>query len=237
MGVPTEIHEPLYAVRKPLGLVDRVEWLLQGCRNRDVLHVGCADYPLTSERVTDPDFLHRRVTEASATCIGVDLEDEAVSILRAAGFDNVRQANAEHLSTSFGADFDAIVAGEVIEHLPRPGLFFEEAAKVLRPGGRLLVTVPNAFNLMRLIQLLRGREMVHRDHCYYFSAKTLARLASMSGFSLEEVGYTDPLQFARYRPVLTELWRATLRRYPILGQSVVASFAMGDLEARNLVIR
>ena len=41
------------------------------------------------------------------------------------------------------ASFDSIVAGELIEHLDRPWDFLEEAYRVLRPGGHLLITTPN----------------------------------------------------------------------------------------------
>ena len=38
--------------------------------------------------------------------------------------------------------FDTVVAPEVLEHLPEPEQVVREAARVLRPGGRLLMTVP-----------------------------------------------------------------------------------------------
>jgi len=38
--------------------------------------------------------------------------------------------------------FDTVVATEVLEHLPEPEQVVREAARVLRPGGRLLMTVP-----------------------------------------------------------------------------------------------
>lgn len=38
--------------------------------------------------------------------------------------------------------FDAILCTEVLEHLPNPQLALKEFARLLRPGGRLLITAP-----------------------------------------------------------------------------------------------
>ncbi len=54
------------------------------------------------------------------------------------------RANAEK-GLPFRTDsFDGVVATEVLEHLDDPGRMLEEAHRVLRPGGRLFLTTPNA---------------------------------------------------------------------------------------------
>jgi SAM-dependent methyltransferase len=40
------------------------------------------------------------------------------------------------------ASFDRIIASEVLEHVPDDGAAFRELARVLRPGGRMAITVP-----------------------------------------------------------------------------------------------
>lgn len=233
----SEIHESLSSEKPFLGIVDRADYLCAKSEGLDVLHVGCADYPLTLDRMNSEEFLHRRLTRASRSCLGVDLSAEAIEAMKGAGMDNVACGDACALSDQFEAEFDVIVAGEVLEHLPNPGEFMEQAARCLRPQGILVVTVPNAFNCLRLWGLLRGREMVHRDHCYYFSSKTLARLGSLSGFRLREIGYTDPLAYARHHTGITPIWRRMIGRFPVFGQSVVASFAIGsDAEMPHHII-
>lgn len=41
------------------------------------------------------------------------------------------------------ASFDTVISCETVEHLPRPRVAVAEFARVLRPGGRLLLTTPN----------------------------------------------------------------------------------------------
>jgi SAM-dependent methyltransferase len=43
------------------------------------------------------------------------------------------------------ASFDRVIAAEVLEHVPQDGAALAELARVLRPGGRLAVTVPRWF--------------------------------------------------------------------------------------------
>ncbi len=228
MDQNTSIHIPLFSLEPTLGIVERTDFLCRSVAGRRVLHIGCADYPLTIERMTNPDFLHRRLCDAAQYCVGLDASQEALQAMRQTGFTNLIEGDACQLSKTVQEKFDLLVAGEVIEHLSNPGLFFEEAARCLTPGGAILITVPNAFNIFRIFHLLRGREVVHKDHCFYFSAKTLAHLASRSGFVLEKVGYTDPLAGARWRPILSRIWKRFIRRFPVFGQSVVAVLRVGN---------
>jgi SAM-dependent methyltransferase len=51
------------------------------------------------------------------------------------------RANAYHLPFPDGA-FDLVIAAEILEHIPDDRAAIAEAVRVLRPGGRLAVTVP-----------------------------------------------------------------------------------------------
>jgi SAM-dependent methyltransferase len=54
--------------------------------------------------------------------------------------------------------FDVVVATEVIEHLDNPQRLISEAARVLAPGGRVLITTPNPESIaQRLRFLFTGR--------------------------------------------------------------------------------
>jgi len=77
--------------------------------------------------------------------------------------------------------FDLITCTEVLEHLRRPDAALSCMHRLLRPGGGLLLTVPDAGSLMAR---LRGPRWVHyhRDHLWYFDRRTLAALTDQAGF-------------------------------------------------------
>ena len=58
-------------------------------------------------------------------------------------------AGAENLPVGDGTT-DALLLTQVLEHVPDPALVLREAARVLKPGGRLVATVPFVWELHEL---------------------------------------------------------------------------------------
>jgi len=94
--------------------------------------------------------------------------------------------------------FDLITLFDVFEHLPAPRNVLEEIHRLLRPGGLLLVTLPNVANLRNRLRLLLGRSP-HAD-----SIKT----------------WFEPVFFGHYREMTIGEMKETLSRF---GFSVAAS--------------
>ena len=88
---------------------------------------------------TGPGFVGLAAIERGALVHAVDQSTEMVRIARAAGVD-AQPASAESLPFD-AAGFDAVVAGYLLNHLPRPEIAVAEFARVLVPGGRLAMTV------------------------------------------------------------------------------------------------
>ena len=63
--------------------------------------------------------------------------------------------------------FDLVLCMEVIEHLTySPSQMLAETHRVLTQGGKLLITVPNAINIKRTVQLLVNETIEHRYSGY-----------------------------------------------------------------------
>jgi SAM-dependent methyltransferase len=120
--------------------------------------------------------------------------------------------------------YDVVTLVDVIEHVTDPRGLVEEARKLLRPGGLLLVVTPDVSSFAA--RALGPRWWHYRiAHVGYFSPGTLNALLSISGFVLE--GWTRPawyfsvdyvrtlasrlLPFLRWVPIPRALARATVR--------------------------
>jgi SAM-dependent methyltransferase len=77
--------------------------------------------------------------------------------------DGIRHENALGLSFR-DRSFNVVVSNDVLEHVPDPERCLREAARVLKPGGHLLMTVPFHTDRARSVvraELANGR-VVHR---------------------------------------------------------------------------
>ena len=89
--------------------------------------------------------------------------------------------------------FECILLSEVIEHLEVPQISIKEAARVLCPRGRLLVTTPNYRSLWPLMErvvdmLNMAPKMAGEQHISRFYPASLKRLLIESGLSIEYFG-------------------------------------------------
>jgi len=130
------------------------EWVGTGMH---VLDVGCRFGALTQWYVD------------GNTVVGIDVDREALDQARSLGIETV-WADATDALPFDEESFDVVVLGELLEHLPLPGRTVAEARRVLRPGGRLVGSVPNAYRLKARLRFLLGRAPdVDPTHLHIFS--------------------------------------------------------------------
>ena len=164
----------------------KLTWIKPYVEGRRVLDLGCVCHELD---VQEPPWLHGFLVEHAASVTGVDFEAEGVAEMNRRGF---RAIHADVEQMALGEAFDAIVAGDIVEHLSHPGRLFERAAEHLTPGGVLLVTTPNPLNPLRLLRILtRGRASVNDQHTCWFTSSVLGQLAERFGFECVEEAYVD----------------------------------------------
>ena len=134
-----EVYRAHHEARRPKDFVfcgpERLdifhEWVGTGGR---VLDVGCRFGALTRAYVEGNQI------------VGIDVDREALAEAAKLGIEPVWADAAEPFPLD-DESFDVVVLGELLEHLPMPERTVAEARRVLRSGGRLVGSVPNAFRL------------------------------------------------------------------------------------------
>ena len=85
--------------------------------------------------------------------------------------------------------FDLVVLFQTLEHLDDPSGVLRTCAAVVRPGGRIVVAVPNFASWQAM---LFGGAWFHLDpprHLSHFSRESLRRFLEAAGFRVERVSY------------------------------------------------
>jgi N-methyltransferase StaMA len=178
-------------MRADYALVDAV-----GIEGKRVLNIGCS-FPI--------DELHyarkmgaRKEGSWTAIDLSADSLRVAETVLRselhpdlAAKFE-FREADACALPFEDGS-FDLAVSMSTFDHLPTARArrkAVEEAARVVRPGGHVVVTVPNWWNLPYAagIWKMSREKTLHYGYVYLFSPRLLRKVLRRAGL--------EPVRFA-----------------------------------------
>jgi 2-polyprenyl-3-methyl-5-hydroxy-6-metoxy-1,4-benzoquinol methylase len=133
--------------------------------------------------------------------VGVELHAGAAVQARKR-LDAVVQSDLAHLDLSLLGDepFDAILASDVLEHLAQPEEVLARALTRLRPGGAVVVSLPNVAHVVVFANLLmkrwprRSSGIFDRTHLRFFAKRDMVRLLEGAGLHVLRV---EPY-FTRY---------------------------------------
>jgi 2-polyprenyl-3-methyl-5-hydroxy-6-metoxy-1,4-benzoquinol methylase len=142
-----------------------------------VLDVGCGEGQLTAA-----------AAQAGHAVLGVDVAEEPLRRARERhpGLD-VRLVGIDGAWPLADASFDAVWAGETIEHVADTAGWLSEVRRVLRSGGSLLLSTPAHGRLTMLALAISARRMDEHfdprsDHLRFYTRRSLARLLADFGF-------------------------------------------------------
>jgi 2-polyprenyl-3-methyl-5-hydroxy-6-metoxy-1,4-benzoquinol methylase len=179
-----------------------------------VLDVGCS-----------AGYLAERLVERGDVVVGIERDPMAAERAREV-CEQVLAGDVETMDLAFeGGSFDAVVCGDLIEHLRDPGGFLSRVRPLLRHGGRLALTTPNVANWSIRLQLLFGRfrytelGILDRSHAHLFTRKSLIECVQGAGFRVERVDFTVPV------PVLGARFPAVERAAHAIGRLRPSLFA------------
>jgi len=206
--------------------VDRYSEIVERCRGRRVLHLGCVgftDCPVEEKVARAKESLHQLLTDIS-DCVGVDLDQESVEQLQERGiFQNVRIGDVERLDAlpvDIGL-FDIVVAGDIIEHLSNPGKMLDGIKRFLKPQGQLIVSTPNSMGLPAYARYVLGRFHEGLQHVLCFNPINLSQLLQRHGYRVAEALSCHERHAQTAHGLLFGVGKAFLNRFPKYGGTLL----------------
>ena len=214
---PAELPSYLYLNERPHGGHAKQLDMI-GAAGR-VLDVGCSWGYLARE------LLKR----GNSAVVGMELDPELGERAREVCEEVLIGDVEEQELTWEPGSFDAVLCGDVIEHLRDPEGFLRRLRPFLKPDGRLVVSTPNVANWSNRLALLAGNwrytevGIVAHTHFFLFTKKTLEETLIAAGYAIERFDFTAPVP-GGWRPLEALAHRIARLRPSLLGyQFVVAA--------------
>jgi 2-polyprenyl-3-methyl-5-hydroxy-6-metoxy-1,4-benzoquinol methylase len=175
-------HEELWrtvpAGIEPEHFALRLRFLLAGVPpGSRVLDLGCGEGAFAAE-----------LLRAGSEVLAVDVAEEPLRRAREKSPElSTQLIDGEGTWGLADASFDVVWAGEVIEHVADTSRWLSELRRVLRPGGRVLLSTPQLGRAQLLSAALSGNAFARRfdpqgDHLHHYDRATLSALVTSFGF-------------------------------------------------------
>jgi 2-polyprenyl-3-methyl-5-hydroxy-6-metoxy-1,4-benzoquinol methylase len=135
--------------------------------------------------------------EAGAEPVGVEIAEAALERARTNVPDaDVRLLEPDGTIPAAHGEFDLVWCSEVLEHIPDVGAALFEVRRALKPGGRLLATVPHVRRARALLRFEQEFDPLGQ-HVRFFTRRSLARTLVATGFDDPSVRRRGQMLVAR----------------------------------------
>ena len=144
-------------------------------------------------------LLSERIARLGASVTGIDITQNSIDIAKTHAFNsglNINYINTDvslFIKNNSSKKFDLIIASEVVEHLDNRNLFFEEASKLLKNKGILIITTINKTALSLLFAKFMAENILKllpkgiHDFEKFVSPETLIDEAKLYKIYLDEI--------------------------------------------------
>lgn len=145
--------------------------------DKKVLEIGCAaGY-----------FLEAIKKEGNNNVHGLEISHEAAEFAKNKFNINIIGDNIDSVDEKYNNFFDSIVMFHVLEHLKNPSESLGEIKRFLKPGGILIIEIPNVKSFDIIASKRIKKEVFHAPyHLFAFNMKSLKDIVENQGFKVLE---------------------------------------------------
>lgn len=161
-----------------------------------------------------------------------DAERDSIDQISEVTGDKVSEMDKDNPSLPFSENsFDVIITIDVHEHLSNPGLVNQELARLVKPGGRVIVTTPNGDEKKLVTRIKKAVGMRPEDYGHYVIGYDTPQLETQ----LEQVNLA-PYQDSSYSKFFTEMLELVINfaYVKVLSKRSTAKVEKGQIAPQNI---
>ena len=151
--------------------------------------------------------------------LGIDIDPEALKEANKKAFKTKKVDLSKERLDFEDNSFEGFLCLDILEHLLNPKIMISEIKRIITPGGKGIIALPNDLNLTNLLKIiLLGRSLVTRDtlwsptgHLHFPSVKESLKLVN-SNFEVLEINYLPSLYTVPFLPKRIKFFLA--RNFP-----------------------
>jgi 2-polyprenyl-3-methyl-5-hydroxy-6-metoxy-1,4-benzoquinol methylase len=170
---------------------------------KSVLEFGCGEAALG----------HAIKQRFGCRVAGIELDRDAAAVA-STRIDQVWSGDVRQLVNEVDEQFDLIIGGDVLEHLDEPWTFLGLMKRLSKPGGQLVMSLPNISCWAIVNDLLRGRfdyvymGILCAGHLRFFTRRTILDMLELSGWELVRIDGREDFGSAEYQDLIAKLTAA-----------------------------
>lgn len=151
------------------------------------------------EIASNDGYLLKHFVARGIPCLGVEPAQTVAEAAEAAGVPTLRRfwskALAEELAEA--GRVDAIIACNVLAHIPDVNGAVAGVACLLKPGGAFVIETPYVRDLVRGL----AADTIYHEHVFYYSVTSLCRLLNRHGLAISDVQHLPGIHGGSLRVV------------------------------------
>jgi len=177
----------IYSENLPPSLKGAIEWMLPLINESStVLDIGCST-----------GYFGKFLKDTKNCAVyGVEISEDIKQAKKVLDGTYTFDLDGEWPKDVYERKYDYVFFGDVLEHLKDSEQALRKTIKLLKPGGKVFVSVPNVAHISVRLELLNGgfeyepMGILDRTHLKYFTLDSFKALSVSAGYHVDSVDYS-----------------------------------------------
>ncbi len=221
---------------------NRELFILDQCKDKKILHLGCCDSPYTNYKFSKGISLFQRIEKVCDLQQGLDIDTKEIKNLHSIGYKNISFFD---LNKPEEIDFkpEVIVFADTLEHLMNLETALTSLKQLMDDKTVLIITVPNATMFSRVVGNFLGVIREHPDHKVSFTYSALKQLLNFNQLQVDQIFLageinidhtfdkrTESFSYKSKKSVFNLIYKPLINLFPLFSECLIITCSLNKMQ-------